>query len=151
MAEVSLIKSPLASNVQDILVQLKKSGITYYSYGIQNRETVIVGFFSNNEWGSRYSECKLVERDPLVCVGKKLKNMILPWHTLQMDNENQYKVMCDRYKTCSLKSGLSFVRKDDGLFEIVAVGSCKDIGPSFFLDHKPLIDRLSRNILQEVK
>lgn len=102
--------------------ELEKFGITYFSYGLISKGSVVNDVFSNPDWGVHYKTNHYENFDPLF---QGVINFNLPlifWEALHPYGEEQ-KVMLERNEFCGITSGLTIGIKTKDESEIIALGA----------------------------
>jgi hypothetical protein len=84
--------------------------------------------------------------DPLLIGAKKLRNTVIPWECIPITSPYQFKVMDERYRTCSINNGMTFAREKDGLFEIIAVGAEQKTDWGIFVENKKNIEFMTAKL-----
>lgn len=108
------------------LISLKEFGVQYISYGLEISPGKLVYFFSNYSWGSDYFKNRFFLSDPLIKVGKLVQEHPIMWESVPIETKEQKNIMESRFGLCSIESGISFTRKRNNMFEVIAIGSKTD-------------------------
>lgn len=102
--------------------QLEKFGVTYFSYGLISKDSIVNTVFSNQEWGLHYKANHYENSDPLFQGVMKSNLSLIMWGALHPHGEEQ-KVMSERNEFCGIKSGLTIGIKKNNESEIIALGA----------------------------
>lgn len=108
---------------------LKKLGISYFSYGLISQGVVLSSCFSNEEWGKIYREKRYDKIDPLFLGVLRSNFSLIVWDALHPYG-TELQVMMERHEVCDIKSGLTFGIKNKDNTEIMALGA--EISPRGF-------------------
>lgn len=118
-----LNSEPLKKYLDNVFLDLKKQGVSYYALGVQdyenNRSTSIM---SNTEWQDNFINQKLFEHDPLRRAMINTNKQIILFEELTYKLEMDYHVMEER-KKFNISNGLAIVVRNGSYKYIVTVAS----------------------------
>lgn len=109
----------------------KRLGVSYFSYGLIQKNKALTSCFSNKEWGDLYKKNNYYKTDPLLRGVMHSSLPLIVWDALHPVGEAK-KVMMERNEVCKIKSGLTI-----GLFgketrEIIGLGA--EVSPKEFYE-----------------
>lgn len=100
----------------------KRVGVNYFSYGLIQKNKVLISCFSNKEWGDLYKKNNYHKVDPLLRGVMHSSFPLIVWDALHPAGEAK-KVMMERNEVCKVKSGLTIGLFGKDTKEIIALGA----------------------------
>jgi hypothetical protein len=109
----------------------KRLGISYFSYGLSQKNKTFTYCMSSNEWCDHYKKNNYYKIDPLLRGVMDSNLPLIVWDALHPVGEAK-KVMMERNEICKIKSGLTIGLFGKGTREIIGLGA--EVSPKEFYE-----------------